>query len=96
MVKDVKWHHADSAVGGLRQLMFTADGKTVVTAGYSSIRLWDVSADEPKERAAITAIGGLGNHGLWDVAISPDGKRVAAGGAKILYLYDYVHGLASP
>jgi WD40 repeat protein len=87
-VKEQKWKHEDAEVAGLRRVMFTADGKTLVTSGYECIRLWDVTGDEPKQRSAITRIANLGRHGLWDVAISPDGTRVAAGGDRILYLYD--------
>jgi WD40 repeat protein len=91
VVSETKIRHGDSAVAGLRQAMFTADGKTLVTAGYSAIRVWDVTG-EPKERAALKSIADLGNHGLWDVVISPDGKLIAAGGAKILYLYEVADG----
>src|SRR5262245_3387938 len=77
VVKDLKWKHEDADVAGLRRVMFTADGKTLATAGYECVRLWDITGDEPKQRSAATKIGDLGRHGLWDMAISPDGRLVA-------------------
>jgi WD40 repeat protein len=43
-------------------------------------------------RAAKAGIKDLGRHGIWDAAISPDGRFVAVGGDKILYLYDVAEG----
>jgi WD40 repeat protein len=92
VVGEQKWTHEDSPLSGLHRVMFTADGKSLITAGYFCVRLWDVGGNEPKQRAARAKIGGLGRHGIWDAAVSPDGRRVAVGGDKILYLYDVSDG----
>jgi WD40 repeat protein len=61
------------AVGPLVNLLFTADGKTLVTgAGDNVIRIWDFEAR--KQKAAIVTEKGLGC-----LAITPDGAIIAAG-----------------
>ncbi len=92
IIKDQKWTHEDAAYAGIHRVMFTADGKSLLTAGYFCVRLWDVSGDEPKPSAAKAKIGNLGRHGIWDAAVSPDGRRMAVGGDKILFVYDVADG----
>jgi len=61
--------HSDSVVG----LAFTPDGKTLISSDNELIRLWDVASS--KEKAVLKN----GNSGPKPVAISPDGKLLAAG-----------------
>src|SRR5262249_15236092 len=57
-------------------LAFTPDRKTLAAAiGDGSLRLWDLSGKEPKER---TTLQGQHKGGLLAVAISPDGKTLAS------------------
>ena len=66
IVQDLKWQHPDAAYAGVRRVMFTADGGTLLSAGYYCVRLWDVTGDKPSERAAVANIKNIGRHGLWD------------------------------
>jgi WD40 repeat protein len=61
--------HSDSVVG----LAFTPDGSTLVTSDNESIRLWDVASR--RETATLKN----GKSGAKPVAVSADGKLVAAG-----------------
>lgn len=88
VINDQKWKHDDAAYAGIHRVVYTADGKTLMTAGYGAVRIWDMSGDGPKLRASATKIANLGRHGIWDATISPDGRTVAIGGDRILYLYD--------
>lgn len=90
--------HSDS-VGGLA---FTPDGRTLITSDHKSIRLWDVASSQ--ERATLKN----GNSGGLRVAVSPDGKLIAAGnsdetvrlwdarsGAEIATLTGHAHSVQS-
>jgi WD40 repeat protein len=62
--------------GWLAGLVFTADGRSLYSAGRDrTVRLWELAAAEPQERAVFQGQGALSS-----LALSPDGKRLAAGG----------------
>jgi WD40 repeat protein len=61
--------HSDSVIC----IAFTPDGKTLISSGGESIRLWDVASG--KEKAALTR----GRSSAKAVAVSPDGKLLASG-----------------
>jgi WD40 repeat protein len=61
--------HSDSVIC----IAFTPDGKTLISSGNESIRLWDVASG--KEKAALTR----GRSSAKAVAVSPDGKLLASG-----------------
>jgi WD40 repeat protein len=92
VIKDQKWAHRDAAYAGIHRLAFTADGATLLSAGYNCVRVWDMKSEPPRERSAAAGIKDIGRHGLWDATISADGRMVAAGGDRILIFYDVVDG----
>jgi WD40 repeat protein len=61
--------HSDSVIC----IAFAPDGKTLVSSGDESIRLWDVASG--KEKAPLTR----GRSSAKAVAVSPDGKLLASG-----------------
>jgi WD40 repeat protein len=61
--------HSDSVIC----IAFTPDGKTLISSGNESVRLWDVASG--KEKAALTR----GRSSAKAVAVSPDGKLLASG-----------------
>ena len=70
------------AVGPLLDMLFTADGKTMVSAaGDSVIRFWDL--ETKKQTASIVA-----DKGLASIAITPDGKLIAGGVGNTPVLWD--------
>ena len=55
---------------------FSGDGRLVLTAGDDgTAKLWDGSSDSP-----VVTLGSPGDPPLFDAALSPDGRLVAAGG----------------
>jgi WD40 repeat protein len=64
----------------VRTALFTADGKHVITGGYDkTIRIWDVSSGEPI-RVLHLPVGPSTEGSIHYLALSPDGKTLAAGG----------------
>jgi hypothetical protein len=55
-------------------LVFSRDGKTLVGVVRDTIRVWDVSADPPRQK---TVLQGKGNFRM--ASVSPDGSLVAGG-----------------
>jgi WD40 repeat protein len=56
--------------------MFTADGKTLITAsGDGLVRLWDTASAKERRRLAGH------RYGVLSLALSPDGKTLVSGGA---------------
>ncbi len=75
--------HSDSVVG----VAFTPDGKTLVASDNNSVRLWDTATG--KEKAALKN----GKSGAKPVAVSLDGKLIAAGNwDKTVRLWDGAGG----
>jgi len=84
----------------IRGLAFTPDGKFIVSAGYDKvIRVWDWRAG--KTVRTIRGQSGLGDEGkIYAMAISPDGRWLAAGGwfpgtreeSDAIRLYDFKSG----
>ncbi len=69
-----------------RELIFSADGKTLVMAQGSHVELWDVGGDEPKRRHTIATPART-------VALAPDGKTLATGGdSTTVSLWDLSEG----
>jgi len=59
---------------------FSPDGRTIVSTGQRTIRIWDVNAARNLRTF---------RYQVWDVAFSPDGKTIISGGwDKNLYLLD--------
>src|SRR5262249_6314757 len=63
----VRFNHGD----GLKALFFTPDGKTILSAGYDFLRLWDAATG--KELRHFTATGTLFHD---QTILSPDGRRL--------------------
>jgi WD40 repeat protein len=65
--------------GEAHDLLFTPDGRTLLTVDHAdgAVRLWDVAAG--KERRAFRAVRGRKQPGyaVWRAALSPDGRTVA-------------------
>src|SRR5262249_50512222 len=57
---------------------YTKDGKTLVTCGDNIVNIWDAQSGELKKTLKPQQSGIIAE--LWSVAVSSDGKYVAAGG----------------
>jgi WD40 repeat protein len=68
---------------------FTPDGKQLVTLSNNEVKVWDVRTQEVKATLTRDAAG-AGR--LMSLEISPDGKRIAAGGSTSFGLYQYPSG----
>lgn len=64
-------------------VVFTPDGKSLVSGGWDGrIKFWDIVTGE--ERFALDKY----MFGVYSLAISPDGKRLASGSEKIIKIWD--------
>jgi WD40 repeat protein len=59
--------------GGVPSLAVTPDGKTLVSASYKTVKIWDLATG--KERATLKGH----TDWVWSVAITRDGKTIASG-----------------
>jgi WD40 repeat protein len=72
---------------GVVGLAFLPDGRTVVSASQDeSVRLWDSTTGKEIRRLAQTP------ESLWALAVAPDGKTLATGGAATVRLWDVATG----
>jgi RNA polymerase sigma factor (sigma-70 family) len=76
-----RFQHPPGAGRGVYGLAFTSDGNTLVSRGVDGICLWQVATGKEVRR-----IGGAFRAGLPTLALSPDGKTIAAA------LWDYKNG----
>lgn len=67
-------------MGLVRAMVFTPDGKRIVSAGDDKvIRIWDIASGRTER--TIRGYAGSGNEGkIYALALSPDGKTIAVGG----------------
>jgi RNA polymerase sigma factor (sigma-70 family) len=75
-------HMLTAPAGGIRALVFSADGATLVSASPWSINLWDVATG--KERHPFQAHATVPDA----VVFSPDGKLLASGDLTTIYVWD--------
>ncbi len=79
------------ASGGVRRLLFTPDGKQIVSAGFDGhVRVWDI--ESAKELRSFKAESGT----VYGLAMSADGKTVATAGRDGLRLWDLATGAEQP
>jgi hypothetical protein len=77
--------------GGVRRLVFTPDGKFLLSAGFDGfVRLWDLATR--KEARQIKVEGGT----VYSLALSPDGKLLATAGRDGLKVWDLDAGKELP
>ncbi len=82
--------------GTVRGLAFFPDRKLLASAGQdNAVRLWDLATG--KEVRCLVPVSGLGSDHTWvnTLAVSPDGKRVAAGtgnGPTVLVVWEAATG----
>ncbi|WP_018503898.1 NACHT and WD repeat domain-containing protein [Parafrankia discariae] len=77
----------------VRDLNFSPDGRTLLTAAERSVKLWDVS--DPRRLRLISELPEF-PAGVWDVRFSPDGRTLAAGGANPFAMLWDVTDLRAP
>ena len=89
-VTEKKWTHNDFKGAGLHRVLFTPDGKCLISAGYHTIRAWDITGEKPKEIASLPNLK-FARNGIVDVVLSPDGRLLAAcgGGKPNLRVWDF-------
>jgi hypothetical protein len=77
--------------GGVRRLVFTADGNQLLSAGFDgAVRVWDMATR--KEVRCIKIEGGT----VYSLALSPDGKTIATAGRDGLHLWELATGAELP
>lgn len=62
------------------QVAFTGDGKLMASVSDSTVRLWDPATGEGQRRFDSRSAPGIASQNLHCLALSADGKRVAAAG----------------
>jgi hypothetical protein len=73
--------------GGVRRLVYSADGSQMVTAGFDGyVRVWDAETGKPSH--AFKADSGT----VYGLALSPDGKRIATASREGLRLWETADG----
>jgi WD40 repeat protein len=60
--------------GGVNSIIFTADGSRMISGGGNATLVWDLQLQTPFAYSVDT------DHGTSSIALSPDGKTLAAGG----------------
>lgn len=75
------WATLEARQGKILTLAFAADGKSFVAAAEDGlVRVWDLTAAEPRERASFNFMPERGPRGVWPwltaLVVSPDGKRL--------------------
>jgi WD40 repeat protein len=82
---------AGHASGGVRRLVFSRDGKLLLSAGFDgAVRVWDMTTC--KELQNLRVEGGT----VYSVAITDDSKIVATAGRDGLKLWDLATGTEQP
>jgi Tol biopolymer transport system component len=77
--------------GGVRRLLFTPDGKQLLSAGFDGVvRLWDLSSR--KELRQLKVESGT----VYSLALTGDGKTIATAGRDGLKLWDLPSGKEMP
>ncbi len=78
---------AGHASGGVRRLVFTPDGKQLLSAGFDgAVRVWDMATS--KELRHIQIESGT----VYSLALAPDGQTIATAGRDGLHLWDLATG----
>ena len=67
----------------IRDIVFSPDGKTIISGSENSIGLWDVSTGKSRVKFSTPY--------FYDIAVSPDGSTLATGG-KGVHLWDLATG----
>jgi serine/threonine protein kinase/WD40 repeat protein len=71
----------------VRSVVFSHDGKTMVTAGSDdTVRVWDMDVQPAGERFVLHST--KPNQPSWHATLSPDGKTVAVGYGSTVHLWD--------
>jgi Tol biopolymer transport system component len=82
---------AGHPTGGVRRLLFTPDGKQLISGGFDgSVRVWDLAT--AKQVRLIQVESGT----VYSIGLSPDGKTLATAGHDGLCLWDLATGKAQP
>jgi WD40 repeat protein len=61
---------------GVQQLVFTPDGRTLITGGACTVRFWDITGPSPRERTTLTGH----TNAVLAVAFAPDRPMLASSG----------------
>jgi RNA polymerase sigma factor (sigma-70 family) len=73
LLRKLEWQPINSGMDHLETIVFTPDGKTLISAGWDggAIRFWDVAAGKEVRKLRIAG------DGVATLAVSPDGTRLA-------------------
>ena len=73
------------------RLVFTPDGKTLISGGYdNTIKLWDLDDKGQLQERLTMTVGS--SQGIYDMDLSPDGKTLAVAGDGTVKLWDVTTG----